>query len=66
MTACARASDARALEKSGGKIVYAGEADITDEQIAALSFEMYRHVCTRRAIPEILPHCVFCPESANI
>jgi fermentation-respiration switch protein FrsA (DUF1100 family) len=37
-----QASDARALEKSGGKILYAGDADMTDEQIAALPFEMYR------------------------
>jgi fermentation-respiration switch protein FrsA (DUF1100 family) len=33
---------ARAQEKAGGKILYAGDADMTDEQIAALPFEMYR------------------------
>ncbi len=37
-----QASEARALEKAGGKILYAGDADMTDEQIAALPFEMYR------------------------
>ena len=35
-------SDARAQEMAGGKILYAGDADMTDEQIAALPFEMYR------------------------
>jgi len=35
-------SDARAQEMSGGKILYAGDADMTDAQIAALPFEMYR------------------------
>jgi uncharacterized protein len=35
-------SDARAQEMAGGKIVYAGDADMTDAQIAALPFEMYR------------------------
>ncbi|ADU35083.1 alpha/beta hydrolase [Variovorax paradoxus] len=37
-----QASDARAQENAGGKILYAGDADMTDEQIAALPFEMYR------------------------
>jgi fermentation-respiration switch protein FrsA (DUF1100 family) len=37
-----QASDARAQEKAGGKIIFAGDADMTDEQIAALPFEMYR------------------------
>jgi fermentation-respiration switch protein FrsA (DUF1100 family) len=37
-----RASDARAQEKAGGNILYAGDADMTDEQIAALPFDMYR------------------------
>ena len=37
-----QASDARAQEKAGGKILYSGDADMTDEQIAALPFEMYR------------------------
>lgn len=37
-----QASDARAQEKAGGKILYAGDADMTDEQIAAQPFEMYR------------------------
>ena len=27
---------------AGGKILYAGDADMTDAQIAALPFEMYR------------------------
>jgi uncharacterized protein len=37
-----QASDARAQEKAGGPILYAGDADMTDAQIAALPFEMYR------------------------
>lgn len=38
-----QASDARDQEKRiGGKFLYAGDADMTDEQIAALPFEMYR------------------------
>ena len=37
-----QASDARALEAAGGKLLYAGDADMTDAQIAALPFEMYR------------------------
>lgn len=36
------ASDARAQEKAGGPIRYSGDADMTDAQIAALPFEMYR------------------------
>jgi hypothetical protein len=35
-------SDARAQEMAGGQILYAGDADMTDAQIAALPFEMYR------------------------
>ena len=37
-----QASDARAQEKAGGKVLYSGDADMTDEQIAALPFDMYR------------------------
>lgn len=37
-----QATDARAQEVADGKILYAGDADMTDEQIAALPFEMYR------------------------
>jgi fermentation-respiration switch protein FrsA (DUF1100 family) len=37
-----QASDARAQEKAGGKFLYSGDADMTDAQIAALPFEMYR------------------------
>jgi fermentation-respiration switch protein FrsA (DUF1100 family) len=37
-----QASAARAQEVAGGKILYSGDADMTDEQIAALPFEMYR------------------------
>ena len=35
-------SAARAQEMAGGQILYAGDANLTDEQIAALPFEMYR------------------------
>jgi fermentation-respiration switch protein FrsA (DUF1100 family) len=35
-------SAARAQEMAGGEILYAGDANLTDEQIAALPFEMYR------------------------
>lgn len=37
-----QASDARATEAAGGEVRYSGDADMTDEQIAALPFEMYR------------------------
>ena len=37
-----QASAARAQEAAGGKILYSGDADMTDAQIAALPFEMYR------------------------
>ncbi|WP_336002836.1 alpha/beta hydrolase [Acinetobacter pittii] len=37
-----QASDARAQEAAGGTVLYAGDADMTDEQIAKLPFEMYR------------------------
>lgn len=37
-----QASDARAAQAAGGKIAYAGDADMSDAQIAALPFEMYR------------------------
>jgi fermentation-respiration switch protein FrsA (DUF1100 family) len=37
-----QASDARAQEAAGGKILYAGDADMTDAQIAALPFDLYR------------------------
>jgi fermentation-respiration switch protein FrsA (DUF1100 family) len=36
------ASDARAQEASGGKVNYANDVKLTDEQIAKLPFEMYR------------------------
>ena len=35
-------SAARAKETAGGEILYAGDANLTDEQIAKLPFEMYR------------------------
>ncbi|GCA52766.1 alpha/beta hydrolase [Sinorhizobium meliloti] len=35
-------SEARAQEMAGGELLYAGDANLTDEQIAALPFEMYR------------------------
>ncbi|MCV9939322.1 alpha/beta hydrolase [Boseaceae bacterium BT-24-1] len=35
-------SKARAQEMAGGEILYAGDANLTDEQIAKLPFEMYR------------------------
>lgn len=37
-----QASDARAQEAAGGEVIYAGDANLTDEQIAALPFELYR------------------------
>jgi uncharacterized protein len=37
-----QASAARAQEAASGKILYSGDADMTDAQIAALPFEMYR------------------------
>lgn len=37
-----QASQARAVEAAGGEIQYAGDADLTDEEIAALPFDLYR------------------------
>lgn len=37
-----QASNARAHEMTGGSVQYAGDANLTDEQIAALPFELYR------------------------
>jgi fermentation-respiration switch protein FrsA (DUF1100 family) len=37
-----QASAARAQEAAGGKVLYAGDANLTDEQIAKLPFELYR------------------------
>jgi uncharacterized protein len=37
-----QASAARALEAVGGDVLYAGEANLTDAQIAALPFDLYR------------------------
>lgn len=37
-----QASDARAQEMAGGKIIYAADTQLTDEQIAKLPFDLYR------------------------
>ncbi len=37
-----QASDARAQESAGGKIIYAADTKLTDEQIAKLPFDLYR------------------------
>lgn len=37
-----QASDARAEEAAGGKVLYSGDANLSDEQIANLPFELYR------------------------
>ena len=37
-----QASDARAQEAAGGKIIYAADTKLTDEQIARLPFDLYR------------------------
>ncbi len=39
-----QASDARAQEMAGGETRYAGDANLTDEQIAKLPFDLYRQV----------------------
>jgi fermentation-respiration switch protein FrsA (DUF1100 family) len=40
-----QASDARAQQMAGSMTVYSGDADMTEAQIAALPFEMYRQGC---------------------
>jgi fermentation-respiration switch protein FrsA (DUF1100 family) len=37
-----QASDARAQEAAGGEVRYAGDANLSDEQIASLPFDLYR------------------------
>lgn len=37
-----QATEARAQEQAGGEVLYAGDADMTDEQIEALPFDLYR------------------------
>lgn len=37
-----QASDARAQEAAGGEVPYSGDANLTDEQIAKLPYELYR------------------------
>ncbi len=37
-----QASDARAQEATGGEIIYAADAKLTDEQIAKLPYDLYR------------------------
>lgn len=37
-----QASEARAQEAAGGEVLYAGDANLTDEQIAKLPFALYR------------------------
>lgn len=37
-----QASDARAQEATGGEVLYSGDANLTDEQIAKLPFALYR------------------------
>jgi len=37
-----QASAARAQEAKGGAVLYSGDADLTDAQIAALPFDLYR------------------------
>lgn len=37
-----QASDARAQEAAGGEVLYSGDANLTDEQISKLPYELYR------------------------
>jgi fermentation-respiration switch protein FrsA (DUF1100 family) len=37
-----QASDARAKEMAGGEVTYSGDANLTDQQIDALPFDLYR------------------------
>lgn len=37
-----QASDARAQESAGGEVLYSGDANLTDEQIAKLPYDLYR------------------------
>lgn len=37
-----QASDARAQQAAGGEVLYSGDANLSDEEIAALPFDLYR------------------------
>lgn len=42
-----QASDARAQEVAGSEVLYSGDANLTDEQIAKLPFALYRQGCQK-------------------
>ncbi|MER2859803.1 hypothetical protein ABTW31_23465 [Escherichia coli] len=42
VTRLKQASDARAQEVAGSEVLYSGDANLTDEQIAKLPFALYR------------------------
>jgi fermentation-respiration switch protein FrsA (DUF1100 family) len=54
-----QASDARAQEAAGGEIIYAGDAQLTDEQIAKLPFDLYREGFTYYGKTHAHPNSTF-------
>ena len=54
-----QASDARAQEAAGGEVIYAADGQLTDEQIAALPFELYREGFTYYGQTHAHPNSTF-------
>lgn len=54
-----QASAARAQEVAGGEVLYSGDANMTDEQIAKLPFEMYRQGYEYYWRTHAHPNCTF-------
>ncbi len=60
-----QASDARAQEAAGGKVLYIGGGAATDAQIAAMPFEMYREGTIYYERTHAHPNSGACPNSGG-